>query len=85
MIGMRLVRLIAIGANGRANGHASKRTYVSSLCPEADNRKDCFQEGGRSRVRNCRGVRDREARGGARTGAIGNEETIKIIGIATHY
>lgn len=36
----------------------------------------------RLRVRNCRGVRDYEARARHHTGAIGNEETIKIINIA---
>jgi len=74
-IGMCLAPLIAF-----------RRTYVDGrvgCCwPEADNRKDCFQEGfvyviaaACAIARRARDI----------TGAIGNEETIKIISIPLKY
>lgn len=79
-----IVHLIVIGTNGRT----SQRRQADRHWPEADNRKDCFQEGFVYVIAAaCATARHAQAgrrEGRQHTGIYGNEETIKIISIAIH-
>lgn len=80
-VAMRLVcaHLITIGMNGRADERTS---MDASPLPRGGQSKGLFPR--RLRVHNCHGVHVYEARARHHTGAIGNEETIKIISITIH-